>query len=467
MNSDNATFPDSFVWGAATAAYQIEGAAGEGGRGPSIWDTFSRTPGRSQDGDTGDVAADHYHRWREDVTLMSELGLDAYRLSISWPRVQPGGRGPLNPEGVAFYRDLLDGLRAAGIAPYVTLYHWDLPQELQDAGGWVNRETAYAFAEYARAMARELGERVEVWTTLDEPWCSAFLGHAAGVHAPGHTDPAEALAAAHHLNLAHGLAASAIREELGDQARVSVTLNLHVTRPADPTRVADLDAAHRVDVVGNHVFLGPMLDGSYPIDLRQITRGITDASYVRAGDLGLIRQRIDLLGVNFCSTAYVRARGAGEAPGGHGTGAASPWVGLDDVEFLEPTGPLTAMGWNIEPEGLYELLTALDNAYAGLPLMVTANGAAFDDVVGPDGAVHDPDRVDYVRRHLAQVSRAIADGADVRGYFLWSLMDTFEWSSGYSRRFGIVRVDHPTGTRTLKDSARWYAEVIRSGRLPG
>ncbi|MHB1064457.1 MAG: glycoside hydrolase family 1 protein [Georgenia sp.] len=464
------TFPDGFVWGAATAAYQIEGAAREGGRGPSIWDTFSHTPGRTRDGDTGDVAADHYHRWREDVALMSTLGLDAYRLSISWPRVQPGGRGELNPEGVAFYRDLLDGLRAAGIAPYVTLYHWDLPQELQDAGGWVNRETAYAFAEYARAMARELGDRVEVWTTLNEPWCSAFLGYASGVHAPGHTDPAEALAAVHHLNLAHGLATTAIREELGEQAQVSITLNLHVTRPADPSRVADLDAAHRVDLVGNHIFLGPLLNGSYPIGLREITRDITDAAYVLPGDTILIRQRIDVLGVNYYSTNYVRARAAGEPAigrsGGHGAGVGSPWVGLDDVDFLDPTGPLTAMGWNIEPEGLHELLTALDNAYDGLPLMVTENGAAFDDVLGPDGAVHDPDRKDYVARHLVQVARAIEDGADVRGYFLWSLLDNFEWSWGYSRRFGIVYVDYATGERTLKDSGRWYAEVTRRRSLP-
>ncbi|WP_127131703.1 GH1 family beta-glucosidase [Georgenia sp. SYP-B2076] len=473
MSSTSSTspraFPARFVWGAATAAYQIEGAATEGGRGPSIWDTFSRTPGKTLNGDTGDVAADHYHRWRDDVALMSELGLGAYRLSISWPRVQPGGRGELNAEGVAFYRDLLDALREAGITPFVTLYHWDLPQELEDAGGWTNRETAYAFAGYARAMARELGDRVAVWTTLNEPWCSAYLGYASGVHAPGRTEPAAALAAAHHLNLAHGLAAAAIRAELGERAQVSITLNLHVTRPADPERAADLEAAHRVDLVGNHIFLGPLLDGSYPVELRRLTSHLSDWSFIRPGDLGLIRQRLDVLGVNYYSTSYVRAREAG-APaaggtGGHGDSAVSPWVALDDVEFLAPAGPLTAMGWNIEPDGLYELLAALDNAYEGLPLMVTENGAAFDDVVGPDGQVHDAARVDYLHRHLDAVARVIADGADVRGYFLWSLLDNFEWAYGYSKRFGIVHVDYDTQVRTPKDSARWYAALVSAGEL--
>ncbi|MPV38135.1 GH1 family beta-glucosidase [Georgenia subflava] len=463
------TFPESFVWGAATAAYQIEGAATEGGRGPSIWDTFSRTPGRTFEGHTGDVAADHYHRWREDVALMVELGLDSYRLSISWPRVQPGGTGELNAEGVAFYRELLDALIAEGINPVVTLYHWDLPQELEDAGGWTNRDTAYAFADYARAMARALGDRVEVWTTLNEPWCTAYLGYASGVHAPGRSDPAAALTAAHHLNLAHGLAGAAIRAELGEETNVSITLNLHVTRPADPESSADLEAAHRVNLVGNHVFLGPLLDGSYPVELRELTARITDWSFVLPGDLGLIRQRVDILGVNYYSTNYVRHRRAGETgggSGGHGAGAASPWVALDDVEFLDPAGPLTAMGWNIEPEGLYELLTALDNAYDGLPLMVTENGAAFEDEVGPDGEVDDPSRVDYLRAHLGAVARAMEDGADVRGYFVWSLLDNFEWAYGYAKRFGIIRVDYDTQQRTPKSSARWYAELVRTGQLP-
>ena len=267
MTEPGTSFPTDFVWGAATAAYQVEGAAREGGRGPSIWDTFSHTPGRTLNGDTGDVAIDHYHRWREDLDLMAGLGLGAYRLSLSWPRVQPGGTGELNAEGVAFYSDLVDGLIERGIRPVVTLYHWDLPDELEQAGGWTVRETAFAFADYAREMARALGDRVQLWTTLNEPWCSAFLGYASGVHAPGRTDPVAALRAAHHLNLAHGLAVAAIRAELGEAAQVGVTLNTHVHRPADPDSAADRDAVRRLDAVGNRIFLDPMLRGAYPADL--------------------------------------------------------------------------------------------------------------------------------------------------------------------------------------------------------
>jgi len=460
-------FPPGFLLGAATAAYQVEGGAAEGGRGPSIWDTFSHTPGRVAGGDTGDVATDHYHRWRSDIELMRELGLEAYRLSISWPRVQPAGRGPLNPEGVAFYRDLLDGLIAAGIRPVVTLYHWDLPQPLQDAGGWVNRATAEAFGEYARAMARELGDRVSLWTTLNEPWCTAFLGYASGVHAPGHTDGAEALAAAHHLNLAHGLATIAIREELGQGAGVSVTLNLHVTRPEDELDSTHLEAVRTIDLVGNHVFLGPMLDGSYPADLIAGTRRVTDWSFVRPGDLMVTRQRLDVLGVNYYSTQTVRPGDGTGGSGGHGDGAASPWVGAGHVDFLPPAGPLTDMGWNIDPEGLFDLLTALDNVYPDLPLMVTENGAAFPDVVEEDDgvpAVHDPRRREYVAAHLAQVERAVTAGVDVRGYFLWSLLDNFEWAYGYTKRFGIIHVDYATQERVVKDSGRWYAGVIAAHR---
>ncbi|MFC7404768.1 GH1 family beta-glucosidase [Georgenia alba] len=456
------TFPSTFTWGSATASYQIEGGVNEGGRGPSIWDTFSHTPGKVLDGDTGDVADDHYHLWREDIELMKELGLHSYRLSIAWPRVQPGGTGPLNEEGVAFYRDLLDGLLDAGIEPVVTLYHWDLPQELQDAGGWVNRETAYAFAEYARHMARELGTRVKVWTTLNEPWCAAYLGYASGEHAPGHTDDAEALAAAHHLNLAHGLAVTAIREELGEEAVCSVTLNLHVYRPVDPGSPADLAAVRRAELVGNEIFLGPMLDGAYPADLVEQVAAVSDFSFVQDGDVELIRQRIDLLGINYYSTSYVRHR---EEP----VSSTGPAVALDDVESLPPSGPLTHMGWNIEPDGLYDLLTSTSRRYPDLPLVVTENGAAFEDEPAEDGqgriVVHDEQRIDYIARHLDAVARAIEDGADVRGYFVWSLMDNFEWAWGYSRRFGIVRVDYDTLERTPKDSARWYAEVIRTNEV--
>ena len=460
---------EDFRWGMATSAYQVEGAAREGGRGPSIWDTFAHTPGRVAGGDTGDVATDHYHRWRQDVALLSALGVQAYRLSISWPRVQPAGRGPLNPEGVAFYRDLLDELCARGVAPVVTLYHWDLPQELEDAGGWPARDTAYAFAEYARLMARELGDRVALWVTVNEPWCAAFLGYASGVHAPGRTEPGAALAAAHHLNLAHGLASQAIRAELGDHTPVSVALNLHVTRPVDPESGADLEAVAQIDAVGNHVFLGPLLDGSYPTRLLRDTAHLTDWSFVRPGDLTTTRQRIDVLGVNYYSTQLAR-RWTGEGPGpradGHGTSAASPWVGVEDVELVAVPPPHTAMGWNIEPQALEELLLALDNAYPDQPLMVTENGAAFDDAVSADGRVHDTARVAYLHGHIAAVLRAREAGVDVRGYLAWSFLDNFEWAQGYTKRFGLVRVEPDTLARTPKDSALWYRELIRTGRLP-
>lgn len=459
-------FPADFLWGSATASYQIEGAVTEGGRGPSIWDTFSGTPGAVLNGDTGAVAADHYHRVAEDVALMQRLGLQAYRLSIAWPRVQPAGSGPVNPEGIAFYVDLVDRLVAAGIAPVVTLYHWDLPQPLEDAGGWANRETAYRFADYARAMAQALGDRVTLWTTLNEPWCSAYLGYASGVHAPGRTEPAASLAAVHHLNLAHGLAARAVREVLGDDAPVSITLNLHVTRAASDTP-ADLVAQRRCDVVANEVFLQPLLEGQYPAEVFAQTAHLTDWSFVRDGDLDLIRVPIDVLGVNYYTTGRVQHRhgeppvGDGTpGPDGHRSAPVSPWVGCDDVEFLPQPGPSTAMGWTIDPAGLTELLVGLHHRYPSLPLTVTENGAAFADEVCADGRVHDLPRVAYLHDHIDAVGAAMDAGVDVRGYFVWSLMDNFEWAYGYDRRFGIIRIDYDTLERTLKDSALWYRDLV-------
>ena len=468
MTTTRRIFPSDFTWGSATAAYQIEGGAQEAGRGPSIWDTFSHTPGKVDGGDTGDVACDHLHRWREDVDHISELGLGAYRLSISWPRVQPGGSGALNPQGVAFYRELLAELHRAGVSPVVTLYHWDLPQELEDAGGWANRDTAFRFAEYAGLMARELGEAVTVWTTLNEPWCSAYLGYASGVHAPGRTEPAAALAAAHHLNLAHGLAVQAIRAEL-PQAKVSITLNLHVSRPDDPASEADLDAVRQVDAVGNRVFLGPLLEGRYPDDLIADTASITGWEFVQDGDLAHIQQPLDVLGVNYYSTTLVRRyAGVGERvlADSHKSTTHSPWVGCEDVDFLPQPGPYTAMGWNIDPDGLVELLTSLSASYPDVPMMVTENGAAFDDVVSGDGRVHDVERVEYLHDHVEAVLRAREAGADVRGYFAWSLMDNFEWSYGYSKRFGIIRVDFDTLERCWKDSAFWYRSLAGTGEIP-
>lgn len=462
---------EHFTFGVATAAYQIEGAASEGGRGPSIWDTFSHTPGRTFNGDTGDVACDHYHRFADDVALMSQLGVDAYRLSISWPRVILRGTCRLsppapNPEGIRFYRELLETLRAKGIRPVVTLYHWDLPQALQDAGGWAERATAEAFAGYARVMAQELGDLVEIWTTLNEPWCTAYLGHGSGAHAPGITDPATSLRVAHHLNLAHGLAVQQIRDVLGETAKCSVTLNPQVARSADPGNPADVAAARKIDVIGNEVFLAPMLEGRLPDKLTADTSSVTDWSFIADGDLETIHQRLDMLGINYYSTMTVRglpqaAPGDSREPVPEPT----PWPACGDIDILDPTGPLTAMGWNIDPQGLVDLLTGLSRRFDGLPLMITENGAAFDDDPDATGRVEDTGRIAYLRDHIGAVGRAREAGADVIGYFLWSLLDNFEWSHGYSRRFGIVRVDYDTLTRTPKASFDWYRDLIASRRL--
>ncbi|MEV0999148.1 GH1 family beta-glucosidase [Nonomuraea sp. NPDC050202] len=459
-------FPENFLWGTATAAYQVEGAWNEDGRGPSIWDTFSHTPGLVAGGDTGDVACDHYHRLEEDLDILAELGVGAYRFSISWPRVQPGGRGALNRPGADFYNRLVDGLLARDIAPVATLYHWDLPQELEDAGGWPERETALRFADYARLMGETLGDRVRTWITLNEPWCSAYLGYASGVHAPARTDPAAALAAVHHLNLGHGLAVQALRSTAARDAQMSVTLNLHHVRGVSER---DADAVRRADALSNRAFLGPMLEAAYPQDLIADTASVTDWSFVRDGDEATACQPLDVLGVNYYNPTLVRqwdGDSAKETADGHQDGAASPWIACEDIEFVKQPGPYTEMGWNIDETGLTELLLRLHRDYPGMPTMITENGAAFPDQVSADGLVHDADRVDYLHRHLTAVSEAIAGGADVRGYFVWSLMDNFEWAHGYAKRFGIVRVDRETMRRTWKDSAHWYREVVATGKLP-
>jgi beta-glucosidase len=459
-------FPEEFVWGSATAAYQIEGGVDEDGRGPSIWDTFSHTAGRTLNGDTGDVAVDHYHRWEEDLGHIDELGLDAYRFSISWPRVQPGGSGAFNQAGIDFYSRLVDGLRERGVRPVATLYHWDLPQELEDAGGWPQRETALRFEDYAAGIVAALGDRVHTWTTLNEPWCSAYLGYASGVHAPGRTEPAAALAAVHHLNLAHGLAGRVIHN-LAPAAELSVTLNLHVIRSASDS-ASDQDAVRRIDALANRVFLGPMLDGAYPADIRDDTAEVTDWSFVHDGDEKLIAVPLDVLGVNYYSTTLVRTwDGVSPRPNadGHGTAADSPWVGSPGVDFVQQPGPYTAMGWNIDPSGITELLLRLHREYPAQPMMITENGAAFDDVVSADGAIHDHRRIDYLHRHIDAVGAAMDSGADVRGYFVWSLLDNFEWAWGYDRRFGIIRVDYDTLVRTWKDSAHWFQSLAATNTL--
>ncbi|MFD8571815.1 GH1 family beta-glucosidase [Streptomyces sp. NPDC059639] len=460
-------FPAGFLWGSATASYQIEGAVREDGRTPSIWDTFSHTPGKVLNGDTGDVAVDHYHRWRDDVRLMADLGLTAYRFSVAWPRVQPTGRGPAVQRGLDFYRGLVDELLANGIKPVATLYHWDLPQELENAGGWPERETAYRFAEYAALVGEALGDRVEQWVTLNEPWCSAFLGYSSGVHAPGRTDGAAALRAAHHLNLGHGLATSALRSILPGRAEIGLSLNPSVVRSLtdDP---ADLDAKRRIDALANRVFTGPLLKGAYPEDLIADTARLTDWSFVQDGDTEIIHQPLDFIGLNYYTPAVVSApRGERTGPrrDGHGASDHSPWPGSEEIEFHRVNEDVTAMDWSVDPTGLSDLLLDYTAQAPGVPLYVTENGAAYDDVV-VDGAVHDPERVRYLHAHLGAVHDAIARGADVRGYFLWSLLDNFEWAYGYTKRFGAVYVDYETQARIPKSSATWYSRAARSGGLP-
>jgi beta-glucosidase len=471
-STDALQFPPGFLWGSATAAYQIEGAVREGGRTPSIWDTYSHTPGRVLDGDTGDVADDHYHRFRDDVALMAQLGLTSYRFSVAWPRITPqvtaDALGPVNPEGVQFYSDLVDELLAHGITPSVTLYHWDLPQALEDAGGWADRRTAERFGEYAEVVAAALGDRVPLFITLNEPWCSAYLGYASGVHAPGRTEDAAALAAVHHLNLAHGLATAAVRRA-APAARVALTLNLAWVRPEKPGAVLDEDAARRVDGLQNRVFLDPVLHGRYPADVQADTAAVTDWSFVRDGDLEVISAPIDVLGVNYYSPTIVRhwtRERPKENADGHGDGAASPWIACEDVEFPIQHGPKTDMGWSIDPRGLTELLLRVAREAPGLEVMVTENGAAYPDVVDADGRIVDTDRIEYLRSHLAAVHAAIEAGAPVAGYYVWSLLDNFEWAWGYSKRFGIVHVDYATQVRTLKESAHFYADVIRRNAVP-
>jgi beta-glucosidase len=448
-------FPDGFVWGAATAAYQIEGSPDVDGRGPSIWDTFSHTPGKVVNDDTGDVAADHYRRYREDVALMAEMGLPAYRFSVSWPRIQPGGKGPANPAGLDHYERLVDELLANGIKPVLTLYHWDLPQELEDSGGWGARDTAARFAEYAELVGARLGDRIPLWTTLNEPWCAAFLGYASGEHAPGRTDPALALKATHHLLLAHGLGTQALRGVLPASAQVSITLNLASVLPA-VTSSAATDAVRRIDGLANRLFLDPLLAGHYPVDVQRDTARLTDWSFVLPGDLETIATPVDLLGINYYSPTLVDV--------GPATDGSSPWPACENVRFVQAPGPTTAMGWAIDAQGLRNVVHRVHEQYRPIPLMITENGAAFDDELGADG-VRDDDRIAYLRDHLAVVHEAINAGVDLRGYFVWSLLDNFEWAFGYAKRFGIVHVDYDTQKRVWKDSAHWYRQVIRTNGL--
>jgi beta-glucosidase len=461
LAQDAATFPTDFVWGAATAAYQIEGAAAEDGRTASIWDIFSHTPGRVIGSETGDVACDHYHRYRDDTDLMVRMGLRAYRFSVSWSRVQPGGSGPLNPAGVDFYKRLVDELDQRGIVPWLTLYHWDLPQELEDAGGWPNRDTAYRFADYAAGLHEALGDRVVHWTTMNEPWCSAFLGYGSGAHAPGRREPALTIPAAHHLMLGHGLAVQAMRQS-GTPLDAGITLNLYAMSPASECP-EDVDAARRIDGLAHRIFLDPVLLGRYPADVVEDLRGLSDFGHVRDGDLDVISTPLDQLGINYYSRYVVAAAEPG-APVADGNGGTN-WPGSENVRFVSRDVPLTFMDWEIDAPGLVEVLRRVHQEYPELPLYVTENGAAFDDVPDAEGRVDDADRVEFLDGHLRACHQAISEGVPLRGYFAWSLMDNFEWAWGYSKRFGMIYVDYPSQRRVFKASGAWYAEVTRRNGL--
>ena len=440
-------FPAHFLWGTATSAYQVEGATTEDGRGLSIWDTFAATPGTTRDGDTGAIADDHYHRMEQDVALMAELGLGAYRFSVAWPRILPNGVGQVNERGLDFYERLVDTLLAHDITPMLTLFHWDLPVALHDRGGWLNRDTAHAFADYADVVARRLGDRVERWITHNEPWCASYLAYGVGAHAPGMRDLRSATIAAHHLLLSHGLAIPRIRAASGPAKRVGITLNLTSVYGADDdphTR----DAVDAADASMNRWFLDPIFLGSYPARLFHDFG--TPRPPIHDGDMDIISTPIDFLGVNY----YQPARVGGPTPTTE-SGASQ--------HAARRTGAIyTEMGWEVYPQGLKDLLLRVTRDYKPASVLITENGAAFADAWSGGGTVSDPQRQAYLEDHIREVAEAYRQGVPLEGYFVWSLLDNFEWAQGYSKRFGIVYVDYPTQRRIVKDSGRWYSEFVRA-----
>lgn len=445
-------FPAGFTWGATTSAYQIEGAWNEDGKGLSIWDAFVRQPGRIERGETGNVAADHYHRWQQDLTLMHELGLQAYCFSIAWTRVQPDGYGKVNPAGLDFYQRLVDGLLELGIQPWLMLYHWDLPLALQERGGWAERDTAFRFADYAHIIARHLGDRVRYWVTHNEPAVIAFLGHFTGEHAPGIQDPVIALRAAHHVLLSHGYGVQALRAILPASAQLGIILNLYPVYPASDS-LEDQQAAQLYDAVQNRLFLDALLRGQYPADLLHHFTGLFPEAH--EGDLETISEPMDFLGINYYTRAVVRY--------------AQNSLPLQ-AELVYPEGNEYSQMWEIYPQGLYDLLIRLHVDYRDAPLCpvdwyITENGVPVPDGVDFDGRVRDERRIRFLRRHLRALHRAIQAGVPIRGYFHWSLLDNFEWAYGYRMRFGLIYVDWETQQRIIKDSGRFYAEVIRRNAL--
>jgi beta-glucosidase len=472
-------FPEQFLFGAATAAFQIEGAAQEDGRRDSIWDAFCRVPDAVINGDNGDVACDHYHRYGDDVALMKQMGLQTYRFSTSWSRVRPDG-GAVNEQGVDFYKRLVDELLGADILPWLTLYHWDLPQALQEKGGWANRDTADLFTEYALTMHDALGDRVNVWTTLNEPWCSSFLSYTAGIHAPGHYSVEEGVLASHHLLLGHGQTVKELRAR-DESLNLGITLNLTVAEPVNPDDPADVDAARRIDGQFNRWFLDPIFRGEYPSDIIEDFRGVDAAAVaafekaVQPGDLETISTPIDTLGVNYYHGEFVSgtapevAPTGGDAPTKRRTGSAFP--ASENIFWHDRGLKRTSMHWEVQPAGLTQLLKRVSGEYSAeksVALYVTENGAAYDDepvVEGGEVRVHDAERSSFLTSHLGATLDAIEAGVDVRGYFYWSFLDNFEWAWGYEKRFGIVRVDYDTQERTVKDSGRDYAKVISARAL--
>jgi beta-glucosidase len=435
LMAEQLTFPSDFLWGAATAAYQVEGAWNEDGKGESIWDRFSHTPGKIRDGDTGDAACDHYHRYRDDIALMRQLGLKAYRFSVSWPRIIPGGRGAVNPAGLDFYDRLVDELLEANIQPFLTLYHWDLPQALQELGGWDSRDVCGYFADYAALMVRRLGDRVHHWATFNEPAIIAFAGYRHGELAPGLQDEKLALQVAHHLFVAHGLAVQAIRG-IAPNLNVGIVLDVWSAEPLTDSE-EDVAFAEMIWQARARWFLSPLFHACYPPSAWQ--RYGDKVPDVRPGDMALISQRLDFLGIN----SYSR-------------------VAVKNGKVLQsvPGSEYTEMGWEICAPAFRRLLTRIAREYPIPPVYITENGAAFRDEVSPDGSVHDPRRINYLREHFIQARLAMDDGVDLRGYFVWSLLDNFEWSNGYSKRFGLIYVDYATQQRVVKDSGEWYAQVI-------
>ncbi|MBN1265651.1 MAG: beta-glucosidase [Anaerolineales bacterium] len=440
------TFPPDFIWGTATSSYQIEGAWQEDGKGESIWDRFAHTPGKIENGDNGDTACDHYHRWAEDIRLMQAIGLRAYRLSVSWPRIFPEGSGAVNQRGLDFYSNLVDHLLEAGIEPHVNLYHWELPQVLQDQGGWPARQTAHAFAKFADTVSSSLGDRVKHWITLNEPFVSAYLGYYEGSHAPGHHNMDEMVAAAHHLLLGHGWAVNTIRDNVPD-AGVAIVLNHHPFYPASNS-AADIKEAKLWDGTNNRWYLDALSGRGYPQDVVQQYGKPLD--FIQIGDMDTIAVPLDYLGINYYTRLIVRSQ---EIPD-HQNEPVSTFPGEEHTE----------MGWEVYPSGLFEFLDRVNREYSFPALMITENGAAYPDSV-ENNKVHDHNRIRYIAAHLREAARAIEAGIPLRGYFYWSLMDNFEWAFGYSKRFGLIHVDFETQERILKDSAHWYRNVILTNQL--